>query len=67
MYKDTIQEMSARLDYIKELEIYIKHIEKLPPEDHLKLLKLMLDRDACEYTGYVNLLLVDMEVLKNEN
>lgn len=61
MYTNTVEEMSARLDYIKEIEIYIKHIEKLPPDDRLKLLRLMLDRDKREYTYMVDKYLVDME------
>ena len=61
MYTNTVEEMSARLDYIKEIEIYIKHIEKLPPDDRLKLLRLMLDRDKREYPYMVDKYLVDME------
>lgn len=61
MYNHTIEEMSARLDYIKEIKVYIKHLEKLPPADQLKVLKLVLDRDEHEYSEITDKLLTFME------
>lgn len=57
MFNGTVEELNARIDYIKEIKIYIKHLENVHPADRLKLLDLMLDRDKEEYTLSVDITL----------